>query len=109
MGDEHLGVLRRFVKIGLPSLPKDLDVVGEHLHFAVHRHHGHAVVWKKVCGVHVGRAMGSIFLPAGICHRYCCGHPHGQYLGEMIKQARRAVWLCVLITAVAMGISASCS
>ena len=86
-------------------------MVGEHLHLCSSSPPlGNAVVWKKACkGVHIVAVQWEafFFLPGFAIGTAAGG---GQYLGANDpKQARRAVWLCVLITAAAMGVSASCS
>ena len=100
-------MLRRFVKIGLPSFAEGISMWSVNifiLQFIATIGHRRGLE-EGLQGVHIVAVQWEAFsfLP-GFAIGTAAGTLAGQYLGANDpRQARRAVWLCVLITAVAMG------
>jgi Na+-driven multidrug efflux pump len=107
VGDEHRGMLRRFIKIGLPSFAEGISMWSVNIFIlqfiaTIGQRRG---LEEGLQGVHIVAVQWEAFsfLP-GFAIGTAAGTLAGQYLGANDpKQARRAVWLCVLITAAAMG------
>ena len=107
IGDEHQGMLRRFVKIGLPSFAEGISMWSVNIFIlqfiaTIGQRRG---LEEGLQGVHIVAVQWEAFsfLP-GFAIGTAAGTLAGQYLGANDPaQARRAVWLCVLITSAAMG------
>ena len=99
VGDEHQGMLRRFVKIGLPSFAEGISMWSVNIFIlqfiaTIGQRRG---LEEGLQGVHIVAVQWEAFsfLP-GFAIGTAAGTLAGQYLGANDpKQARRAVWLCV--------------